>query len=299
MALSNLDDLVTFLTVIDSNSFSAAARIMNKTPSSVSKQIARLEAALNVSLFERNTRMIKITDEGTAIEKYVRTALSLLENIYTIDNKGNNNLEGNIKITAPVAFGEKYITKEIISFIDKYPRVNFDLQLTDRVIDIYSNKLDLALRFGQLADSRLIATPLAVSERILVASPKYMKSGAISHPNELKNHNCLLFSYPGLFQHTWSLNKSKEQIEITVSGNLRSDNSHAIKAWCLAGLGIALREKWDVKDEIATGKLVRVLPDWKEKETMISIIRARREPIPQRVRSFIEHLTYEWRNPKF
>ncbi|KLU17243.1 MULTISPECIES: LysR family transcriptional regulator [Xenorhabdus] len=299
MALSNLDDLVTFLTVIDSNSFSAAARIMNKTPSSVSKQIARLEAALNVSLFERNTRMIKITDEGTAIAKYVRTALSLLENIYTIDNKGNNNLEGNIKITAPVAFGEKYITKEITSFIDKYPRVNFDLQLTDRIIDIYSNKLDLAIRFGQLADSQLIATPLAVSERILVASPKYMQGGTISHPNELKNHNCLLFSYPGLFQHTWSLNKAKEQIEITVSGNLRSDNSHAIKAWCLAGLGIALREKWDVKDEIATGKLVRVLPDWKEKETMISIIRARREPIPQRVRSFIEHLTYEWINPKF
>ncbi|MDX7992658.1 LysR family transcriptional regulator [Xenorhabdus littoralis] len=299
MALNNLDDLVTFLTVVDSKSFSAAARIMNQTPSSVSKQIARLEAALNVSLFERNTRKIKITDEGIAVAKHVRTALTILENISDIDNKGRENLKGNIKITAPVAFGDKYLTKEIISFINKYPDINFDLQLTDRILDIYSNNLDLAIRFGQLANSRLIVTPLATSERILVASPEYVKNHPISHPNELNNHNCLLFSYPGLLQQTWLLRTSEQQIEITVSGNLRSDNSQAIKAWCIAGLGIALREKWDVSDEVITGKLVRILPNWQEKETTINIIRARREPIPRRIRTFIDYLTNEWRNPKF
>ncbi|CDG22985.1 Transcriptional regulator, LysR family [Xenorhabdus poinarii G6] len=299
MTLNNLDDLVTFLTVVDSNSFSAAARIMNQSPSSVSKQIARLESTLNISLFKRNTRKIKITDEGLAVAKHVRTLLTILENISDIDNKRNANLEGNIKITAPVAFGEKYITKEIVSFVNKYPGVNFDLQLTDRILDIYSNNLDLALRFGQLTDSQLIATPLATSERILVASPEYVKDHLISQPNELKNHNCLLFSYPGLLQQTWCLHKSEQQTEIIVSGNLRSDNSQAIKAWCLAGLGIALREKWDVSDEISTGKLVRVLPDWKEKEVTINIIRASREPIPRRVRTFIDYLTHEWKNPKF
>ncbi|MDC9588533.1 LysR family transcriptional regulator [Xenorhabdus sp. XENO-10] len=299
MALNNLDDLVTFLTVVDSKSFSSAARIMNQTPSSVSKQIARLEAALSISLFERNTRKIKITDEGKTVAKHVRTVLTILENISNIDNKGNTNLEGNIKITAPVAFGEKYITKEIISFVKKHPDINFNLQLTDRILDIYSNNLDLALRFGQLTDSRLIATPLATSERILVASPEYVKKHLISHPNELKNHNCLLFSYPGLLQQTWFLCTSEQQIEIIVSGNLRSDNSQAIKVWCIAGLGIALREKWDVSDEIGTGKLVRILPDWKEKETTVNIIRARREPIPRRVRAFIDYLTNEWKNSKF
>ncbi|AOM39250.1 LysR family transcriptional regulator [Xenorhabdus hominickii] len=299
MILNNLDDIVTFLKVVDNNSFSSVAKVMNQTPSSVSKQIARLEAALKTSLFERNTRKIKITDEGKAIAERARAALAILEDISDIANKGNSHLIGNIKITAPSAFGEKYLTLAIASFIKKHPEVSFNVQFTDHILDLYSNNLDLALRFGQLTDSRLIAKPLATSHRILVASPEYIKSHPILHPQELENHNCLVFSYPGLIQHTWSLHSSGQQANITVSGNLRSDNGQALRAWSVSGLGIALRETWSVIDEIKTGQLVQVLPDWKESATVLNAIRARREPIPRRLRTFIDYLADEWRDADF
>lgn len=289
--LHNLDNLATFLMVIDSKSFSAAARLMNQTPSSVSKKIARLEASLGVVLFERNTRQLKITDEGKAIVERVRTALSILEDVSDVANVGNNHLVGKIKITAPVMFGCKFVTKIISDFIQLYPSVNIELQLTDHVLDLYSNDLDLAIRFGSLTDSRLVAKPLATSQRILVASPSYLKANPINSITEIRNNNCLLFSYPGHVQRSWTLSNGKEERTISVSGNLHSDNSQALRTWCIEGLGVALRESWDVVDELRTGKLINIFPEWKEKNTIIHIVRARREPLPRRLRVFIDYLT--------
>lgn len=299
MALRNLDDLVVFLKVIDCQSFSASARALDLAPATVSKQIARLEKALGASLFERNTRRLKITEEGLAVAQRSRQALSLLDEACDIARQGSDDIRGLLRITAPVPFGGRYVAPAIAAFRERYPHVNFELQLSDHVVDLYSEDIDLAIRWGRLTDSRLVARRLATSRRILVASAQYLRRhGSPEHPKELAGHPCLLFAYPGVRQNRWSLLKRASRgrpVEVEVSGPLSSDNGEALRSWCLAGLGISLRESWDVAEDLRAGHLVRVLPDWEESGSPISAVHARREPSPRRLSAFIDFIADTWR----
>ena len=295
MALRNLDDLAVFVHVVDRHSFSAAARDLHLEPKTVSKQIARLEQALGTTLFERNTRNLRITGEGRAIAERARVALAVLEEVQELATGGSQELSGTIRLTAPTPFGRKFVAPAIHDFCRLHPRVGFDLRLSDQVQDLYSGDLDLAIRMGELADSRLVARRVADNRRILAASPAYLKAhGSPAQPEELERHNCLVFAYPGLLQSTWPLRKGRREKPVAVSGTLCSDNGDVLHAWCLAGLGISLRETWDIHEELRDGRLVRVLPDWEATPSKISIVRARREPVPRRLTAFSDFLFDRW-----
>lgn len=295
MALRNLDDLAVFVHVVERQSFSAAARDLHLAPKTVSKQIARLEQALGTTLFERNTRNLRITNEGRAIAERARVALSVLEEMQELATGGSQELSGTIRLTAPTPFGRKFVAPAIHDFCRLHPRVGFDLRLSDQVQDLYSGDLDLAIRMGELADSRLVARRVADNRRILAASPDYLKAhGHPTQPEELERHNCLVFAYPGLLQNIWPLRRGRREKPIAVSGTLCSDNGDVLHAWCLAGLGISLRETWDIHEELRDGRLVRVLPDWEATPSKISIVRARREPVPRRLTAFSDFLFDRW-----
>ena len=297
MALRNLDDLAVFVHVLARQSFSAAARDLHLAPKTVSKQIARLEQALGTTLFERNTRNLRITDEGRAIAERARVALGVLEEVQELASGANQQLRGSIRLTAPTPFGRKFVAPAIHDFCRLHPHVGFDLRLSDQVQDLYSGDLDMAIRMGELADSRLVARRVADNRRILAASPTYLKAhGQPAQPEELARHNCLVFAYPGLLQNTWPLRKGRREQSIAVSGSLCSDSGDVLHAWCLAGLGISLRETWDIHEELRDGRLVRVLPDWQATPSKISIVRARREPIPRRLTAFSDFLLERWRD---
>lgn len=295
MALRNLDDLAVFVHVVERHSFSAAARDLHLAPKTVSKQIARLEQALGATLFERNTRNLRITSEGRAIAERARVALAVLEEVQELATGGSQELSGTIRLTAPTPFGRKFVAPAIHDFCRLHPRVGFDLRLSDQVQDLYSGDLDLAIRMGELADSRLVARRVADNRRILAASPAYLKAhGSPAQPEELERHNCLVFAYPGLLQSTWPLRKGRREKPVAVSGTLCSDNGDVLHAWCLAGLGISLRETWDIHEELRDGRLVRVLPEWEATPSKISIVRARREPVPRRLTAFSDFLFDRW-----
>ncbi|MBP2154269.1 LysR family transcriptional regulator [Erwinia rhapontici] len=295
MALRNLDDLAVFVRVVERHSFSAAARDLHLAPKTVSKQIARLEQALGTTLFERNTRNLRITGEGRAIAERARVALAVLEEVQELATSGSQELNGTIRLTAPTPFGRKFVAPAIHDFCLLHPRVGFDLRLSDQVHDLYSGDLDLAIRMGELADSRLVARRMADNRRILAASPAYLKSyGQPAQPEELEQHNCLVFAYPGLLQSTWPLRKGLREKPVAVSGTLCSDSGDVLHAWCLAGLGISLRETWDIHEELRDGRLVRVLPEWEASPSKISIVRARREPVPRRLTAFSDFLFDRW-----
>ncbi|ABI87550.1 LysR family transcriptional regulator [Burkholderia ambifaria] len=295
MALRNLDDLAVFVHVVERQSFSAAARDLHLAPKTVSKQIARLEQALGTTLFERNTRNLRITGEGRAIAERARVALAVLEEVQELATGGSQELSGTIRLTAPTPFGRKFVAPAIHDFCRLHPRVGFDLRLSDQVQDLYSGDLDLAIRMGELADSRLVARRVADNRRILAASPDYLKAhGRPTQPEELERHNCLVFAYPGLLQSIWPLRRGRREKPIAVSGTLCSDNGDVLHAWCLAGLGISLRETWDIHEELRDGRLVRVLPDWEATPSKISIVRARREPVPRRLTAFSDFLFDRW-----
>lgn len=295
MALRNLDDLVVFVHVVERQSFSATARDLHLAPKTVSKQIARLEQALGTTLFERNTRNLRITGEGRAIAERARVALSVLEEVQELATGASQELSGTIRLTAPTPFGRKFVAPAIHDFCRLHPRVGFDLRLSDQVQDLYSGDLDLAIRMGELADSRLVARRVADNRRILAASPAYLKAHEQpAQPEELERHNCLVFAYPGLLQSTWPLRKGRREKPIAVSGTLCSDSGDVLHAWCLAGLGISLRESWDIHEELRDGRLVRVLPEWEATPSKISIVRARREPVPRRLTAFSDFLFDRW-----
>lgn len=297
MVLRNLDDLVVFLKAIDCGSFSAAARALDLAPATVSKQISRLERILGTTLFERNTRHLKITEEGRAVAERVRSALALLDEASEIAGQGNQELTGTLRVTASVPFGRKYVAPAISVFRQHYPKVGFELQLSDHVADLFTSDIDLAIRMGELSDSRLVARRVAGNRRILTASPDYLRRhGTPRHPSDLTQHTCLLFNYPGLLRSDWTLNCVAEHYDVSVSGDLRSDNGEVLREWCLAGLGISLRETWDVSEELRSGSLVRVLPLWEASPSQISIVRARREPVPRRLSTFIDFLIERWCN---
>ena len=295
MALRNLDDLAVFVHVVERHSFSAAARDLHLAPKTVSKQIARLEQALGTTLFERNTRNLRITSEGRAIAERARVALAVLEEVQELATGGSQELSGTIRLTAPTPFGRKFVAPAIHDFCRLHPRVGFDLRLSDQVQDLYSGDLDLAIRMGELADSRLVARRVADNRRILAASPAYLKAhGSPAQPEELERHNCLVFAYPGLLQSTWPLRKGRRETPVAVSGTLCSDNGDVLHAWCVAGQGISLRETWDIHAELRDGRLVRVLPEWEATPSKISIVRARREPVPRRLTAFSDFLFDRW-----
>lgn len=299
MTIRNLDDLAVFLRVVDCGGFSTAARALDLAPATVSKQIARLEQALGARLFERSTRRLRITDEGRAVAERARPALALLEDAADAARQGTQTLTGVLRVTAPVAVGVRYLAPTIAAFRERHPGVGFDLQLSDHVVDLYDSDIDLAVRAGRLADSRLVGRKLADSRRILVAAPAYLqRRGTPSHPRELHQHQCLLFAYPGLRHSRWTLRQAGRHGRtevVDIAGDLRSDNGDAVRAWSIAGMGITLRETWDIHAELNDGRLVRVLPAWEASPSTISIVRVRRDQLPRRVSTFMSFLLDQWR----
>lgn len=291
------EHLALFVQVADHGSFSAAARHLNLPPKTVSKQIARLESLLGITLFTRSTRQLHITAEGRAMLEHARTAVNAIAQMREAASR--QPLSGAIRLTAPAPFGRKYIAPAIAEFVRTYPHIGFDLRLSDQVADLYSGQFDLAIRIGKLPDSTLIARRLAGNHRILTASPEYVhRHGAPQTPAELAQHNCLVFVQPGARHDSLTLqNRQGQTTSIRFHGQWQSDSGEALHAWCAAGLGISLRETWDVCDALAEGKLVRILPDWQAVPGNISLVYPRQNTVPLRLRVFMDFLCERWENP--
>ncbi|WP_202978045.1 substrate binding domain-containing protein [Pseudomonas nabeulensis] len=197
-----------------------------------------------------------------SVAERARVALGVLEEVQELATGANQELHGTIRLRAPTPFGRKFVASAIHDFCRLHPHVGFDLRLSDQVQDLHGRNLDLAIRMGELADSRLMARRVGSNRRVLAASPAYLKAqGNPETPEDLAQHNCLVFAYPGLLQNTWPLRKGRREKPATVSSTLHSDSGDVLHAWCLAGLGISLRETWDIHEELRDGRLVRVLPE--------------------------------------
>lgn len=298
MKLRNLDDAVVFLRVVELGGFSKAARELQVAPATVSKQIARFEQAMDARLFERNTRSVRLTSEGTQVAAHVREALAQLALAGEIAAKGRDALVGNLRITAPATFDRWRFAADIADFRRLHPAVEFELSLSDQVVDLPGSGYDLAIRAGDLPDSRLVARRLASSRRILVAAPEYLaRHGAPTQPSDLARHDCLVFAYPGTSHDRWPLHNARRTADVRVTGSLRSDNGNVLREWCLAGSGISLRETWNIASDLRTGRLVQVLPDWEARAVDIHAVWRSRKQVPRRLTAFIDFLADRWQDP--
>jgi DNA-binding transcriptional LysR family regulator len=295
MSVHNLDDLQVFLRVTELGGFSLAARELHLTAGAVSKQIARLERTLGVRLFERSTRRMRVTDEGRAAAEQARAVFVHVERLTELAARSKNELTGTIRITAPAPLGRRFVAPAVAAFRQLHPGVELELRLSDHIVDLMAEELDIALRIGKLKNSSLIARPLATYRRFLVASPAYLEErGKPRRPSDLQKHSCLVFAYPGELQNSWAFLRGRQRASVEVSGPLRSDSGDVLQSWCAAGLGISLREPWDVFDDLAAGRLVRVLPAWQGEPVTLSAVRVHRDRVSRRVEALIAFLGARW-----
>ncbi|WP_456239008.1 LysR family transcriptional regulator [Rugamonas rivuli] len=260
-----LDDLTVFVRTADRGSLSAAARELEISPALASAAVKRLEGELGLRLFARTTRSLRLTEEGEHYLGNAREALRLLKEGHDALIQGQETLGGTLKISMPSDLGRNMMVGWLDQFQAQYPKVSFQLSISDRVSDMYRQPVDIAVRYGRQEDSGLVALPLAPdNRRVLVASPDYIRQhGKLKALDELLRHNCLRFMVEEVIHDRWSFYRDAAAgpVALHVNGNRSADDADVVRRWAVAGLGIAYKSRLDVSDDIRSGRLHILMPD--------------------------------------
>jgi len=278
--------LEEFIQVTEKGSFTKAAKELDVSVSHISRQLTQLEQRLGVRLINRTTRKITLTEAGNEYALRVKNirhelcaATDQLQGIQQAP-------QGLIRLSGAGHFVANRIAPLLTVFIKKYPLVEIDLNFTGRNIDLVEEDIDLAIRFGRMQDSNLIARPLTVRSMCLVASKHYLQQhGYPQNLAELKLHNCLI-----AISNRWRFIEQGKVKEIKVQGNWKSNNADAIKQACLHDLGIAHLAKDLVQNEVDSGKLVHLLGEFQVQDNATWLVYLKKDLIPHRVRLLIDFL---------
>jgi len=297
--MDRLSDIALFLKVLDLGSISAAARNLDVSVAVASKRLQRLEQELGVRLLNRTTRSVHATTEGTALAAQGRALVEDLEALTTGLRRGGTEVTGTLRITTSPTFGRLYISPHLPEFLARHPDVKLSIHFSDETIDLVTAGFDVAIRIGELGDSRLVARRLATNHRVLCASPQYLKQhGKPTTPADLEHHQCLLQVGTNGAPSTWRLQDNRgREIHVRVNSRLESNLGESLREGALAGLGIAMLSTWHVCDDLRAGRLEVVLPDYPIADTGIYAVMPQRRLMPQRVRAFTEFLAQYFGEP--
>jgi DNA-binding transcriptional LysR family regulator len=267
-----LSDIEVFVASAEGARLAHAARVLGITPAGASAALKRLEAVLGVKLILRTTRKLRLTQEGERYLPHARAALAALRE-GRLALAGSETISGVVRISGPADFGRNRLMTRLLEFAARHPEVRFQVTLDDAISDFFSEPIDLALRYGRLSDSRLIALPLRELPRVLCASPEYvMRRGAPQHPQELRAHDTLCYMQQQRAVDRWVLQRDEERIEIEVSPRWVFSDAEMVRRCALRGMGIAYRIHGDVEDDLVAGRLLRVLPDWQGEPVPLSLV---------------------------
>ena len=291
-----MKEIEVFIAVVTAGNFSAAARQLDVAVSSVTRRIDTLEADLGVTLFRRGSRRVVLTDAGMM---FVETAHNLVAELVSVRELLTNHATepgGTLTLTAPAAFGRRHVAPAVQTFLEKYPQMEVDLHLSDRVVDLAVDRVDLAVRIGRLADSDLVASKLAPLRRVICASPAYLKKmGLPVAPKDLVRHECLTVTSKPTPLGWWTFTGSNRGAPLPIKGRLRSDDTEVLLQAALDGCGIVHLATWMVGDALRAGSLVRLLQSYEESEDgtagpSIYVVRLPGRSHAQRARLFLNHL---------
>jgi len=289
--MNQVSELAFFIQLIRSGSLAATARELNLTPPAVSKRLAHLEQRLGVRLLNRTTRSISLTGEG---ELYLLNAQRILGEIEEMERQVSSSRaapKGLLRVNAPLGFGRAYVGPAVSSFVKRYPDVEVQLQLTDRPINLPNDAIDVAIRFGELPDSRLIARKIAANRRLLCASPTYLQAfGRPETPKDLTRHNCIVLRQNDAAFGVWRLSRGKQSESIKVRGSLSTNEGEVALNWALEGHGILMRAEWDLAKYLRSGRLEEVLAEYETPPADIYAVYLERLNLSAKVSFFVDHL---------
>lgn len=287
-----LHDLQLFVRTARAASFSEAARALDLSPAAVSAAIKRLEAELGAALFLRSTRQLRLTQDGEAFLLHCEQGLAQIQQGRESLSVGRRQLRGRLHVALPSDLGRNLALDWLLEFRRLHPGVDLRLQLADRLAGLLREQLDLALRYGAPPDSSMVAMPLApANRRILCASPDYLKRrGRPSHPEQLRDHDCLCFAIQDQLHRTWQFTRENEKLRVQVGGTIAADDGDAVRRLAVMGEGIAYKSALDLGPDLQAGRLVPLCPDWLGEPTPLVMLAPERRSLRPAVRALVEHL---------
>jgi DNA-binding transcriptional LysR family regulator len=289
--MSLFDDMTTFVRAVEAGSFSGAARRLGLAKSIVSRRIAALETRLGARLFNRNTRRLSLTEVGVAYADRARQILDDIAEADEIAGRLQGALSGRLSVAAPMSFGLRHLSGAIAAFLSVHPGLEIDLDLNDRTVDLVSEGRDLAIRFGDLPDSSLIARRLGPSRQVICASPAYLAArGTPQTPAALADHDCLIYSNRPPSE-LWRFRVGDAwQAPPLGPRRLSANNGESLLDAAIAGLGLTVLPTFIAGDAVAAGDLLVVLGDYALASTSIYAVWPPNRRLSAKVRAFVDFL---------
>jgi len=286
-----LDDIKLFIQVSASRGISDAARHLGQSPASASAALKRLEKQLDTQLFERSTRSLRLTQAGEDFLGYCEQSAQLLDEGLAALQRGRQGLAGEIHLGAPSDLGRGLLDTMLEDFRRQHPQIRLIMHLSDSIHDLYRLPVDLALRYGQLRDSNLIAQKLCDNCRTIVAAPQYLaRAGRPTSLAALAGHNCICFYRNGeLFNH-WQLTRAGQTESVLVSGDRSADDGAMVRQWAVQGHGIANKSRLDIRQDLASGRLIELFPEADGEAVPLYAIYPSRQYQPARLQALLQYL---------
>lgn len=287
--MSLLENIRVFVRVVEQDSMSAAGRQLRLSPAVVSHRIQSLEAHLGVRLLNRTTRRVQPTEQGLAFYQASLDVMSAVERAESVAAGVGGAPQGTLRVTTPLGFARRILAPMVPEFQALHPQVTLQLRLSEHIIDLLTESVDVAVRLAILSDSSLISRKVIDCERLLCAAPAYLaEAGRPGKPEDLLDHNCLLLRFPGSQQYRWTLQSADGPKPFSVNGRFDADDGDVLTAWALAGQGIVLKPLWEVAEHLRFGALVPVLLDTPPEPAALSILYPHRRLLPARVKAFAD-----------
>ena len=286
----DLNDIVVFTKVVETRSFTGAADQLGLPKSTVSRKLAQLEERLGVRLVQRTTRKLALTDIGQAYYERCARIVADVAAAEQLVTDMQATPRGRVRVTAPIDISTRYLGGIVAGFVAANPDVTVELEASDRIVDLIEEGFDVAVRFGALPESTLIARRLCKIESLLVATPAYLtRRGTPATVEELDEHDRVLFT-PNARVQSWTLVHGEATYEFGRPARFGSNNVGAVRGAVLAGAGISVLAEFMVADDIAAGRLVPVLPAWRNRPTDAHAVYPARQNLPPRLTLFLDHL---------
>lgn len=293
--MSILPYLETFAAVVDKGSFTAAAEALEISKPVVSKQVSQLEKYLGVQLLHRTTRRLHLTEAGEVFARYcqriVAEAREAEQSVLPLQSEP----QGTLRISASESLAMSLLPETLLKFQQRFPKVELDVRVSGRFVDLVEEGIDVALRVGELEDSSMIARRLMDCRFHICASPDYWQRHAMpEHPNDLRNHNCLIYSQSPKADHWFFRDEKGEDIGVKVKGNLRSDAGKLLLDAALNGQGVFIGPTYMVAKAKREAQLEQVLEDFYRPSTGLYAVYPHSKLVSSKVRAFVDYLAEVW-----
>ena len=289
--IENVGDLQVLLLTVSQGSLTAAARALGITPAAASATLKRLEAQLGTRLFERSTRAMRLTPPGQILLEYAQRAFELLAEGESQLDAERGALVGTVRVSAPSDLARTVLMPMFDEFLQLHPGVKLALNVGDRVLDVLRDEVDLAIRYGQLSDSRLVARRLSLAHPVLSASPNYLRRhGTPRAPTDLVDHNCIAFMRGGRAFNAWRFGQNGQWTTVRISGDRVVDDASLAREWAVAGAGIIFMTEIEQRRDLQSGNLVRLLTEWETDPYPLHALLPSGRFVPNRVRALVDFI---------